>query len=262
MIHWKLQVEEGVARAILDKSSTEVNVLTTEVMNELKTLLGEVSQRKDIRALLFVSAKSRIFIAGADINEIAGIKTIEDGIEKAEMGKAVFKLIEDLTIPTVSVINGACLGGGYELSLACDYRVASTSDQVKIGLPEVNLGILPGFGGSIRLPRLLGLAGSLPLILSGMIVDAKKAKKLGMVDKLFGPDELQAKSLQFIKELLSKGGELKRKIRVPFWEKNIAGPLWIFPFAKNNVMKKTKGFYLTVEQVRQAACTWVEAQPL
>lgn len=241
---WKLKEQQGVLTIEFDKPDTEVNTLSTECMIELKNLLIEVGQRTDLKAVRFTSAKSRIFIAGADINEINGIHTKEDAILKADMGKEVFQLIEDLKIPTVCVINGACLGGGYELALACSHRVASTSDNVRIGLPEVNLGILPGFGGSIRLPRLLGLAKSLPLILAGKMVRPKQAFKLGMVDRLFAPDDLGAKSFQFA---LRMGDQKAKAIyHSPFntWlEKAILGPLLIYSTARKNVLKRTKGHY-------------------
>src|SRR3989338_3196632 len=135
--------------------------------------------------MLVTSGKPSIFIAGADLKEIEGITAAQDAFEKTQTGKALLKKLEKLRIPTVCVINGACLGGGFELALACRARVASFSPQVKIGLPEVSLGILPGFGGCIRLPKLLGLLRALPLLLTGRLVGVQEALKVGMVDRLF-----------------------------------------------------------------------------
>src|SRR3989338_11282841 len=118
MKSWNLNVKEGIGVLELDCPETEVNVLTTEAMKELNEILAEVAKRSDIKALVIVSAKKKIFIAGADIKEIQNISTEEDAFRKAEEGKQVFKRLEDLTIPTITAINGACLGGGYELALA------------------------------------------------------------------------------------------------------------------------------------------------
>ena len=167
---WSLNVVNVIGNLVFDQPSSEVNVLTSDNMKALDEHLDLIAARTDLKALLISSPKNRIFIAGADIREIEGIVTREDAIAKAEMGKAVFRKLEKLPYPTVCVINGACLGGGYELALSCRYRVASFSPFVKIGLPEVNLGILPGFGGSIRLPKLLGLMKAVPLIFAGSIV--------------------------------------------------------------------------------------------
>ena len=164
---WKLSVENGIGNLLFDHSDPEVNILTSEHLKSLGDTLDEIAARKDIRAMVVTSAKKSIFIAGADIKEINGIRTPQDAFAKAEEGKKILQKLEDLRFPTICVIGGACLGGGYELALCCDYRVASFSEKVKIGLPECNLGILPGFGGSIRLPRLIGLLKAMPLILAG-----------------------------------------------------------------------------------------------
>lgn len=241
---WHLIEKDGIARIEIDTPGTEVNVLDTAAMQELKDILTAVSKTAGVKAVLFTSAKKRIFIAGADIKEIRGIRTREDAIHKADNGKEIFALIEKLGVPTICVINGACLGGGYELALACDWRLAAASEKVKIGLPEVNLGILPGFGGSIRLPRLLGPAKALPLILGGLMVSAKKAVKLGMVDRLFAEDKLLDKSIEFAKELIASGK--KRKKRNAFLvliEKTLLGPSIIYPTARKDVLKRTKGHY-------------------
>jgi len=241
---WHLIEKDGIARIEIDTPGTEVNVLDTSAMQELKDILTTVSKTASVKAVLFTSGKNRIFIAGADIKEIRGIRTREDAINKADNGKEIFDLIENLDVPTICVINGACLGGGYELALACDWRMAASSDKVKIGLPEVNLGILPGFGGSIRLPRLLGPAASLPLILGGLIVSAKKAVKFGMVDRLVAEDKLLDKSIEFAKELIVSGTERKkRNAFLVFLEKSILGPLVIYPTARKDILRRTKGHY-------------------
>lgn len=243
---WSLSVREGIGQLTLDQPGSEVNILTSETMKALSAALDEVPSRSDVKALLITSSKSRIFIAGADIKEIEKISTPQEAFEKAEQGKAVFKKLERLKIPTVCVINGACLGGGYELALSCRYRVASFSTNVKIGLPEVNLGILPGFGGSIRLPRLLGLLKALPLILAGRVVSAEEALKLGMVDRLFPEKTLIDDALAFTRSVL-KGESVKRPVKkdlmTRFLEDTFIGRGVVFGRAKKDVLSKTKGHY-------------------
>lgn len=242
---WKLSAEDGIGNLQFDQPDTDVNILTSENLKALKDILTEISQRTDLKALLITSAKERIFIAGADINEIAGISDPKDAFTKAEQGKEVFQLLEDLKIPTVCVINGACLGGGYELALSCRYRVASFSDKIKIGLPEVNLGILPGFGGSIRLPRLVGLLRALPLILAGQVVSAESALKNGMVDKLFPEQTLLEEATKFAKRIPSPQPSPHRPVKGLSWflEDTPFGRKIVFQNAHKDVLKKTKGFY-------------------
>lgn len=243
---WKLSVEDSIGNLQFDNPGTDVNILTSENLKALQSTLQEIAQRTDLKALIVTSAKDRIFIAGADINEIAGISNPKDAFDKAEQGKQVFQQLEDLKIPTVCVINGACLGGGYELALSCLYRVASFSDKVKIGLPEVNLGILPGFGGSIRLPRLVGLTRALPLILAGQVVSAESALKNGMVDKLFPELTLVEDAKKFAKAIAARGGERvarKKDFMTWFLEDTLPGQYMVYQKARKDVLRKSKGFY-------------------
>ena len=247
---WRLKVDsDGIGVLEYDLPDTEVNILTTASMEELKKVLQEIQARRDIHVLLICSAKKKIFIAGADIKEINGIASEEDAFRKAEQGKEVLYDLENLPMPTITVINGACLGGGYELALCTDYRVASFSSNVKIGLPEVNLGILPGFGGSIRMPRLLGLLKSLPLILAGKIVSAEEALKHGMVDFLFPEMSLLEEAKQLAKRALKeKKGRIrkKRKCNLMTWflEKTPMGKALVFYQAKKDVLKRSKGSFM------------------
>ncbi|MDP3920738.1 MAG: 3-hydroxyacyl-CoA dehydrogenase NAD-binding domain-containing protein [Candidatus Omnitrophota bacterium] len=245
---WKLREEKGIGILELDQAATEVNVLTSGNIAEFRDHVAAIARRKDLKALIITSAKKRIFIAGADIREIEGISTEQEAFDKAHQGKVVLQMLEDLPMPTIAVINGACLGGGYELALAADYRVASFSPNVKIGLPEVNLGILPGFGGSIRLPKLLGLLKALPLILAGRIVSAEDALRYGMVDKLFAEKSLLEDTIHFAKDLIAQvPGAMRKKGKTHFvnWflEKTPAGRRIVFGKARKDVLKKTKGFY-------------------
>lgn len=244
---WKWTLEDGLGILELDLPGTEVNVLTTENLTELRGILEGLQHQSGVKAMLVTSAKSRFFIAGADIKEIRGISTREDAIRKAEQGKEVFALLEGLKFPTVAVINGACLGGGYELALACTYRTASFSPHVKIGLPEVNLGILPGFGGSIRLPRLLGMLKAMPLILAGKIVSAEDALKNGMVDRLFPEKNLRAESAAFARSAAESGRKgrkpRKKDLMTQFFEETPVGRSIVFRKARKDIAARTKGFY-------------------
>lgn len=243
---WTLSVEQGIGRLVFDDKEAELNILTFNNLSALNQILDEIGKRADIKTLVISSGKSRIFIAGADIKQIEGIKSTDEAISKAEQGKAILQKIENFSFPTLCVINGACLGGGYELALACRYRVASFSPNVKIGLPEVNLGILPGFGGSIRLPRLLGLIKALPLILTGRVVSAQEALRFGMVDKLLPEKTLQEDAISEARKL-SQGGSLRKPKKKDwmtwFLEDTGTGRSIVFSRAKKDVLAKTKGHY-------------------
>lgn len=195
--------DDGLARITLDAPSEKINKLTTLAMERLDALLAEVRANGEVRGLIFQSGKPDMFIAGADISEIEAIRDAAEGEGKARRGQQVFQRIADLAVPTVAAIGGPCLGGGCELSLACDFRIASDSPKVQIGLPEVRLGILPGFGGTQRLPRLVGLQPALDLILSGKTLDGRRAKKVGLVDRVVPAAYLEAQAARILKEALA-----------------------------------------------------------
>lgn len=244
-----LREEEGVGFIEFDQPDSPVNVLNFETITKLDGLLDEVAQRDDLNALVFVSAKPGIFIAGADIKEIEKITEPADGQKKAEAGQFLINKIEDLSFPTVAVINGAALGGGCELALGCQYRLATFDEKVKIGLPEVNLGFVPGFGGTYRLPRLVGLTEGISMILAGKPVDGQKALRIGLVDRLLPEKGLNNQIHVFVKEVLA--GKWKRA-RFPGTRKkglpkmldtSRLGHALIYRQSRKNVMKLTKGFY-------------------
>ncbi len=172
---------EGIAWVVFDDPESKVNVLGTEQMKQLDAVLGELYKRKP-KAAVFISAKPGIFIAGADINELQKIRDASLGADLSRAGHRIFAKIELLGVPTVAAIDGACLGGGCELALACRYRVAADGPKTQIGLPETQLGIIPGWGGSQRLPRLIGLGAALDIICAGKSVSADKARRIGLVD--------------------------------------------------------------------------------
>jgi len=240
-------VKEKIAILTFDQPDSRVNVLNTDTMRELDAVIDKVKESsEEIRALLITSNKQGIFIAGADIKEIEHIHTAEAAKEKAEKGKEILQKLHDLPLITVAVINGACLGGGLELALACRYRVAGFGEKVKMGLPEVKLGIIPGFGGTQRLPRLIGITKALGMILAGSVISGKKALRLGLVDKLFPDIRLLEESIAFVNGLTGKKRKIKKKkkkLLEALLEGTRPGRALIFSQARKNVRKKTKGFY-------------------
>ncbi len=246
MSYFKRIIDGDVGTLEFDTPDSSVNILSGAALTELEQHLNEIAVRSDIKVLLITSAKKSIFIAGADIKEIDSITDPQEASEKCNRGKQVFDKLEKLPQTTVAVINGACLGGGYELSLACNYRVAGFAGCVKIGLPEVRLGILPGFGGCVRLPELIGIANALSVILPGKVLDANRALKLGMVDRLFYDPILADQAKTFARAVLSKKETVQRQ-RKPFvtrlLEGNAVGRSILFRQARKNVLKSTGGNY-------------------
>jgi len=175
--------ERGVAWLTFDVPGAKVNILSLALLEHLEGLLAS-ARALPARGLVVVSGKERSFIAGADVDEIAAVSDSATARALAARGQAAFQAIADLPYPTCAAIDGVCLGGGMELALACSLRVASDAPEVSLGLPEVRLGILPGFGGTQRLPRLIGLTAALDLILAGRTLDGRRALKAGVVDRL------------------------------------------------------------------------------
>jgi len=240
--------QNNIGFLTFDQPDSKVNVLTPDALRKLDTIITEVQGNKNIRALVITSRKKDIFVAGADIKEIEGITEKAIGEEKSRAGQDIFNHLEDLEIPTVAVIDGVALGGGLELALACQYRVATFNEKVKLGLPEVNLGIIPGFGGTYRLPRLVGLTQGLTMILTGKQLSGSQALKAGLVDRLFPQAGLENFVLDFVEAVkdkpLKKGKPRKRK-KLPqrFLEDTFLGNYIVFSQARRNVLKQTKGFY-------------------
>lgn len=174
----------GIARLVIDLPGEKVNKLASSLMRELDQTLKAVAGDAKIERLIVQSGKENTFIAGADIHEISTIKDPDDAFKKSRMGQRIFGQLADLPCQTIAFIDGACVGGGLELALACDFRVLTDSPSTKVGLPEVKLGIIPGWGGTQRLPRLIGLPSAIELILSGKIIDGRKARRLGIADAI------------------------------------------------------------------------------
>ena len=180
--HWNLHTDDkGILWMELDKKDASTNVLSAEVLQQLDQHLIEL-QKEIPTAVIFKSAKSSGFIAGADINEFLEVHNQQEALTLIKRGQNVFTRIEQLPCPTIAIIQGFCMGGGTELVLSCDYRIAADDASTQIGLPEVKLGIHPGFGGVVRLTKLLNPLQSLEIMMSGRSLKPRQAKKLGMVD--------------------------------------------------------------------------------
>ena len=189
---WKSSTDaEGIVWLTLDKPGTSANVLSREVLQELDRLLQPLADHPP-RGLVIRSAKASGFIAGADIKEFTTLENVQQGFELTRGGQRVLDRIEALPCPTVAALHGFALGGGLELALACRYRVAVRDERLSLGLPEVQLGIHPGFGGTVRSVRLIGVRPAMQLMLTGRAVRADKALALGLVDRLVSAAELEA----------------------------------------------------------------------
>jgi 3-hydroxyacyl-CoA dehydrogenase/enoyl-CoA hydratase/3-hydroxybutyryl-CoA epimerase len=207
------KTDEGIGILTFDLPKEKVNKFSTPVMEELDELLTKITQMKDLKCLLIRSAKPGIFIAGADIKEIENIDEMEQGFEVSRKGQLIFDKVTNLPYPTIAVIDGACMGGGTEFSLTCTYRLASDNPKTKIGLPEVNLGIIPGWGGTQRLPRLIGLQRSLGIILTGKSLDGKRAFRSGLVDKLIPKELVNETAIEFARAVMRGENVLRRSRR-------------------------------------------------
>jgi len=195
---WTLEQDaEGIAWLTLDKPNTSANVLSAAVLTELNERLAELERARP-RGLILISGKKSGFIAGADIREFTGITDEAGGYALIRAGQLVFERLEALPCPTVAAIHGFALGGGLETALACRYRVAVADERLALGLPEVQLGLHPGFGGTVRSVRLLGVRPAMQLMLTGKPLRAEKALQLGLVDRLVSEPELRAAAREFV----------------------------------------------------------------
>jgi 3-hydroxyacyl-CoA dehydrogenase/enoyl-CoA hydratase/3-hydroxybutyryl-CoA epimerase len=209
MKHWRQDADDGIVTLTLDVAERSANVLSSEVLEELQALLGELEQ--DIagaggpRGVVFRSGKAKDFILGADIKEFGHVPEADEATAWARRGQAVNARIASLPVPTVALIHGNCLGGGMELALACDYRIAADDPRTRLGQPEVQLGIVPGFGGTLRLPPLIGPLPALDMILSGRPLSARAGKRVGLVDAVVPQRHLQRAAVDFVTRAPRRG---------------------------------------------------------
>jgi enoyl-CoA hydratase len=196
----ELDVQEGIATMTLRRPE-QLNALSVAVLEDLDKAVSRVEQDEAIYGAI-ITGEGRAFVAGADIAEIAELNR-ERGREFARSGQAIFSRIERLPKPVIAAVNGFALGGGCELAMACHLRIAST--KARFGQPEVKLGILPGFGGTQRLPRLVGAGAATRILISGNHISAEEAHRIGLADELVEPERLLARALEILREILANG---------------------------------------------------------
>ena len=203
--NWRLvRRDHGIAEVWLAVADHSVNVLNRDTLSEMETLL-EVLEADPPSGIVLSTDPDRGFSVGADVHEFSTLRDQDAALELLHRGQKLFERWHKLLCPTVAAIRGHCLGGGLELALACDYRVAQSDAKTRLGLPEVRLGIHPGYGGSVRLPRLIGDWAGLRMMMSGRAVSARAAKRLGLVDATAPGRQLQASALALLRDLPSVG---------------------------------------------------------
>ena len=245
--------ETGVALLIFDRAGSSANVFDQATMDELNNHLDFLESDKSLTGLVICSAKPKVFIAGADLNGFAkglSAENISTGIER---GQKTFDRIAKLGYATVAAIHGAALGGGFEITLACDYRIASSDASTKIGLPETSLGILPAWGGLTRLPRLIGLPNALEAIMTGRQYPARQALRLGLVDSVVFPEKLRAAAIAKI----TRPGTGKRAHKTHLSNRPPLSRL-IKSQAEKKALARTRGLYPAPLKALEVACASVE----
>ena len=187
--NWKLETDEaGIAWLCIDKADAKANVLSSHVIEELNGILDGLEANPPTGLVLY-SGKPGSFIMGADITEFGDFASGDDVVRLTKMAQGVFLRIRHLSCPTVVAVNGVCLGGGLEISMMFDYRIGPDSDSKIFGLPEVKLGLHPGFGGTVRAVQLCGVREGMQLMLTGNPVNPKKALRIGLIDRIAGEDD-------------------------------------------------------------------------
>jgi len=202
--HWKTETDDsGIVWLCLDTADSKANVLSSKVLYELNEILGPFAKSPPAGLVLW-SGKNRSFVMGADIKEFTKIKSVEQAHEVVRLGQQLMDKVEDLACPTVAVINGFCLGGGLEIAMACDYRIVFAGDKKILGLPEVKLGLHPGFGGTVRAVQIVGVRAAMQLMLTGNPIAPRKAKSIGLVDKTTSEEQWRADAVAILKAAPAK----------------------------------------------------------
>ena len=232
--NWKLSTDaDNLVWLSLDKADSSTNVLSADVMSELDRVLDEVAAQKP-RGLVIRSAKESGFIAGADVEEFTKIKDPDDAMRLVKRGWDLYNKLAALPFPTLALVSGFCMGGGLELTLACRYRIAVDQPGTRFALPEVMLGIMPAWGGVMRLPRLVGPTAALDMLLTGRAVDARRAKRMGLADAAV-PPRIQENAARMM------ALEAPRPRRLPLFQRFMASALMrplVASMARKQVAKR------------------------
>ncbi|MCP5093018.1 MAG: 3-hydroxyacyl-CoA dehydrogenase [Gammaproteobacteria bacterium] len=231
--HWKTKTDDdGIFWLGIDKADASANVLSSDVLKELAEIL-EPFEAKPPRGVILYSEKTGSFVMGADIKEFVDIDTPERAYELVRLGQQLMDRVENLRCPTVAVINGFCLGGGLELVMACDYRLALAGDQRVLGLPEVKLGLHPGFGGTVRAVQICGVRAAMPLMLTGNPITVSKGRAIGLIDRVVNDADWRQSALDTIRAAPPKQ-------RAPLVDRVLSlGPAR--SFVRNMLLKQVRG---------------------
>src|SRR5437763_9904631 len=236
---FRIERDGDLAVIWFDLPGEKVNKFSSTVMMEFAAVVDQMEKAGDIKRIVLASAKPSIFIAGADVTEFTQATSAELAKEFTRFGQQTFHRFSKLPQVTVAAINGAALGGGCEIAISCDWRVISDAPKAQIGLPEVKLGIFPAWGGTTKLPRLIGLPAALDIILNGKTVDGKRAKRMGLVDEVVPPGILLDVARQFAAHGKRRGGAQTKF----YIEGNPLARSIIFSKARKAVMQQTHGHY-------------------
>ena len=241
---FRLEIEEGIATIWIDSQKDKMNIVSPSLIGDFENVFEEIETNEDIIGAILISAK-KDFIAGADIKSFKGEK-VGDFQPFSRKGHELLQKIEDSKKPIVSAIHGTCYGLGVELSLACNSRVCSNDSETKLALPEVKLGLLPGGGGTQRLPRLVGLQASLDMMLTGKNIFPSKAKRIGLVDEVVHQSKLHKAAKKIVLSII-KNNFQRKKVKKSFTVKLLDGTSLgrsvVFNQAKKTVLRLTKGNY-------------------
>jgi 3-hydroxyacyl-CoA dehydrogenase/enoyl-CoA hydratase/3-hydroxybutyryl-CoA epimerase len=236
---FRIEREGDLAILWFDLPGEKVNKFSSSVMMEFASIVEEMERSSDIKRIVLASGKPSIFIAGADVSEFSKATSPEQAREYTRFGQQTFHRFSKLPQVTAAAINGACVGGGCEIAISCDWRVMSDNPKAQIGLPETKLGIFPAWGGTTKLPRLIGLLAALDIILKGKTLEGRRAKKIGLVDEVVAPAIL----LDVAKQL-TKRGKRRESGRTKFYiEGNPITRSVIFGRARKAVLQDTHGHY-------------------
>ncbi|HUN54017.1 MAG TPA: 3-hydroxyacyl-CoA dehydrogenase NAD-binding domain-containing protein [Smithella sp.] len=240
------RTKDGIAVVTINCPDGKVNKVSSGLLDEVAGVLNDVSNDTAVKGMVIVSGKEDNFVVGADIDELKGMRTADEVTAYITKGHTILNSMENMKIPVVACIHGNCLGGGLELALACNYRMAVNSPQTVLGFPEVQLGLLPAAGGTQRMPRLIGLTAALPLMLTARTLRAKKALKAGLVDELIPPYGIKETGVKKALELIKKG-PVKRGLKRSFvsflLESNPVGRAIVFSQARKMITRQTYGCY-------------------
>lgn len=264
LTHFRLDVADGIATVTMDRADDDLNTLDPSLMEDFTRILDRLEEDPEIRAAVLTSGKEDNFLAGANIKWFAELNetTAEESIRGAH---AVLTRLERLHTtrgkPVVAAIHGACLGGGNELALACSHRIATDHPRTQLGQPEVQLGVIPAAGATQRLPRLIGIAAALDLILTGKTIDARKARKLGLVDEVVPPvllhEVAHRRATEAVGRIESNGSGAREWLSLDGVQKfaletNPLGQSVLFKQARQRMLKETKGHYPAPERALEA----------